>query len=69
LPRSPVTHAFVPGQTGKLGYQGVFGLEPAPAMNEETLLEQTLAYLSKGTQPVTFFVLSPYNYLESECRI
>jgi hydroxypyruvate isomerase len=40
-------YPFVLGQIEKLGYQGVFGLEYAPSMNDEESLKQTVAYMSK----------------------
>ena len=40
-------YPFVLGQIEKLGYQGVFGLEFAPSMNDEVSLTQTLAHLCK----------------------
>jgi hydroxypyruvate isomerase len=40
-------YPFVLGQIEQLGYQGVFGLEYAPAMNDELSLTETLAYLAK----------------------
>jgi hydroxypyruvate isomerase len=41
-------YPFVLSQIEQLGYQGVFGLEYAPSMDDETSLKQTLAYLSKS---------------------
>ncbi len=40
-------YPFVLGQIEQLGYQGVFGLEFAPSMDDEEALTRTLAYLSK----------------------
>lgn len=39
-------YPFVLGQIEQLGYQGVFGLEFAPSLNDEVSLTQTLAYLA-----------------------
>jgi hydroxypyruvate isomerase len=38
-------YPFVLSQIEQLGYQGVFGLEFAPSMNDEVSLTQTLAHL------------------------
>jgi len=40
-------YPFVLSQIEQLGYQGVFGLEFAPSMNDEVSLTQTLAHLCK----------------------
>ena len=40
-------YPFVLGEIEQLGYQGVFGLEFAPSMGDETSLSQTMAYLRK----------------------
>jgi hydroxypyruvate isomerase len=40
-------YPFVLRQIEQLGYQGVFGLEYAPAMDDEASLKQTLAYLPR----------------------
>lgn len=40
-------YPFVLSQIEQLGYQGVFGLEFAPSMNDESSLTQTLAHLCK----------------------
>jgi len=40
-------YPFVLNQIEQLGYQGVFGLEFAPSMNDEVSLTQTLAHLCK----------------------
>jgi hydroxypyruvate isomerase len=40
-------YPFVLGQIEQLGYQGVFGLEFAPSMEDEISLSQTMKYLSK----------------------
>jgi hydroxypyruvate isomerase len=40
-------YPFVLSQIEQLGYQGVFGLEFAPSMNDEVSLTQTRAYLCK----------------------
>jgi len=40
-------YPFVLSQIEQLGYQGVFGLEYAPSMDDETSLKQTLACLSQ----------------------
>ena len=39
-------YPFLLRQIEQLGYQGVFGLEYAPAMDDEASLKQTLAYLA-----------------------
>jgi hydroxypyruvate isomerase len=39
-------YPFLLSQIEQLGYQGVFGLEYAPSMDDEISLKQTLAYLS-----------------------
>jgi hydroxypyruvate isomerase len=39
-------YPFVLQQIERLGYQGAFGLEYSPSMDEETSLKQSLAYLS-----------------------
>ncbi len=39
-------YPFVLNQIEQLGYQGVFGLEFAPSMDDEVALTRTLAYLS-----------------------
>jgi hydroxypyruvate isomerase len=44
--KGEVNFPFVVGQIEKLGYQGVFGLEYAPTLEDETSLKQTLAHLS-----------------------
>ena len=44
-----VNYPFVLSQIEQLGYQGVFGLEFAPSMNDEASLTQTLAHLRKKT--------------------
>jgi hydroxypyruvate isomerase len=38
---------FVLSQIEQLGYQGVFGLEFAPSMDDEISLQQTMTYLAK----------------------
>jgi hydroxypyruvate isomerase len=40
-------YPFVLGQIEQLDYQGVFGLEFAPSMEDEISLSQTMKYLSK----------------------
>ena len=40
-------YPLVLSQIEQLGYQGVFGLEFAPSMNDESSLTQTLAHLCK----------------------
>jgi hydroxypyruvate isomerase len=40
-------YPFVLRQIEQLGYQGDFGLEFAPSMNDEVSLRQTLEYMSK----------------------
>lgn len=42
-----IDYHFVLSQIEQLGYQGVFGLEFAPSMNDEVSLTQTLMHLSK----------------------
>ena len=42
-----INYPFVLSQIEQFGYQGVFGLEYAPSMDDEASLRQTLAYLSK----------------------
>ena len=39
-------YPFVLGQIEQLGYQGVFGLEFAPSLNDEVSLTRTLGYLA-----------------------
>jgi len=45
--KGETNYPFVLDQIEQLGYQGVFGLEFAPSMNDEVSLAQTLAYMSK----------------------
>ena len=40
-------YPFVLSQIEQLGYQGVFGLEFAPSMDDEISLQQTMTYLAK----------------------
>ena len=45
--KGETNYPFVLDQIAQLGYQGVFGLEFAPSMDDETSLSQTVKYLSK----------------------
>jgi hydroxypyruvate isomerase len=42
-----VNYAFLVSQIERMGYQGVFGLEYEPAVEDEASLRETLAYLGK----------------------
>jgi hydroxypyruvate isomerase len=41
-------YPFVLKQIGHLGYQGVFGLEYSPSVDDETSVRQSLEFLSRG---------------------